>query len=114
MPRGDARTWGLKVLKELGERRIDKEGQVLRAVLRSRVAQCKVCKDLRDACGEEQVASDACAGWRMALERGDCRKDAPPENGKKDPDATAGIGLAPNGSLLPLSLALPDPFGLSD
>nr|VFJ44113.1 MAG: hypothetical protein BECKFM1743A_GA0114220_100149 [Candidatus Kentron sp. FM]VFJ44528.1 MAG: hypothetical protein BECKFM1743C_GA0114222_1001211 [Candidatus Kentron sp. FM]VFK05989.1 MAG: hypothetical protein BECKFM1743B_GA0114221_1000815 [Candidatus Kentron sp. FM] len=100
---------GLDVLKKLGEKRLDKEGFVLRAVLKSRVAQRKVCKDLRAACGEEQVASDACAGWRMALERGDCRESAP-----NDPNTTPGIGLAPDGSLLPLSVTLPDPFGPFD
>nr|VFK64577.1 MAG: hypothetical protein BECKUNK1418G_GA0071005_10484 [Candidatus Kentron sp. UNK]VFK71142.1 MAG: hypothetical protein BECKUNK1418H_GA0071006_10524 [Candidatus Kentron sp. UNK] len=106
---------GLKVLAELGKIALDTEGHVLRAVLQSRAAQRNVCTDLRAACGEEQDSADpACAGWRMALERGDCRKDALNDATRKDANTTSGIGLAPDGGLLPLSLVLPDPFGLSD
>nr|VFJ66024.1 MAG: hypothetical protein BECKDK2373C_GA0170839_11394 [Candidatus Kentron sp. DK] len=102
---------GLEVLEGLKETQLDKEGRVLRAVLRSRIAQRDVCKDLRTACGKEQIASPSCAGWRIARERGDCRKD---DKDDKDAGATSGIGLGPDGWFSPLTVTFSDPFSPSD
>jgi len=49
---------------------LDNQGKVLRAALQSKYSQELVCKDLKDACGDNKKG--ICENWNKALKEGDC------------------------------------------
>jgi len=49
---------------------LDKDGKILRASLLSRHSQKLICKDLKEACGDNK--SGDCISWKRALQNGDC------------------------------------------
>jgi len=49
---------------------IDKDGRILRSTIRSRLSQFLICKDLKEACGNDKKG--ICQNWSNALLKGDC------------------------------------------